>query len=43
MDELEATDDPRVVEDDPPFDDMSYAGGYIEYPGDDTIEEYELP
>jgi arylsulfatase A-like enzyme len=43
MDELEATDDPRVVEDDPPFDDMSYAGGYIEYPGGDTIEEYELP
>jgi arylsulfatase A-like enzyme len=42
MDELEATDDPRVVEDNPPFDEMSYAGGYIEYPGDGVIGQYEL-
>lgn len=43
MDELEATEDPRVTQDDPPFDDYSYTGGGVTYPGDATLEQYELP
>jgi arylsulfatase A-like enzyme len=42
IDELEATDDPRVTQDDPPFDDYPYRGGGVTYPGDATIEQYEL-
>jgi arylsulfatase A-like enzyme len=43
MDELEATDDPRVTQDDPPFDEYPYSGGNVTYPGDDAISQYELP
>lgn len=43
FDELEATDDPRVVADDPSFDEYPYRGpGGGTYPGDATIEQYEL-
>lgn len=42
MDELEATDDPRVTQDDPPFDDYPYTGSGVTYPGDSTISQYEL-
>jgi arylsulfatase A-like enzyme len=42
MDELEATDDPRVTQDDPPFNDYPYTGGGVTYPGDDALAQYEL-
>jgi hypothetical protein len=41
--ELEVTGDPRVTQDDPPFDDYAYTGGGVTYPRDDTLEQYELP
>jgi hypothetical protein len=42
MDELEATDDPRVMESGNPWGDVPYTGGYMTYPGDSTINQYEL-
>jgi arylsulfatase A-like enzyme len=42
MDELEATGDPRVTEDDPPFYDFQYTGGAPGWVGQATIDQYEL-